>query len=99
MATDPNDHPSHQVPEELPRPPGDLPPRESQRIRRRPPSLTRQLRQATLAKWRMSRAIRWASHPGCEQIAIHPHQSMANVHLCCTHSTSSRSSPGTIGST
>lgn len=28
MATDPRDHPLHQVPEELPRPPGDLPPAE-----------------------------------------------------------------------
>lgn len=26
MATDPNDHPLHQVPDNLPRPPGDLPP-------------------------------------------------------------------------
>lgn len=26
MATDPKDHPLHQVPEHLPRPPGDLPP-------------------------------------------------------------------------
>ena len=26
MATDPKDHPLHSVPEELPRPPGDLPP-------------------------------------------------------------------------
>ena len=28
MATDPNDHPLHQVPDEPPRPPGDLPPSE-----------------------------------------------------------------------
>lgn len=26
MATDPKDHPLHQVPDNLPRPPGDLPP-------------------------------------------------------------------------
>lgn len=26
MATDPAHHPLHQVPDELPRPPGDLPP-------------------------------------------------------------------------
>lgn len=26
MATDPKDHPVHAVPDELPRPPGDLPP-------------------------------------------------------------------------
>lgn len=26
MATDPTDHPLHKVPEDLPRPPGDLPP-------------------------------------------------------------------------
>lgn len=26
MATDPKDHPLHQVPKDLPRPPGDLPP-------------------------------------------------------------------------
>lgn len=30
MATDPKDHPLHQVPDELPRPPGDLPPSTDQ---------------------------------------------------------------------
>lgn len=30
MATDPTEHPVHQVPEELPLPPGDLPPSTEQ---------------------------------------------------------------------
>jgi len=30
MATDPKDHPLHQVPDNLPRPPGDLPPSTDQ---------------------------------------------------------------------
>lgn len=30
MATDPKDHPLHKVPDELPRPPGDLPPSTEQ---------------------------------------------------------------------
>jgi len=32
MATDPKDHPLHQVPDNLPRPPGDLPPSTEQPI-------------------------------------------------------------------
>lgn len=30
MATDPKDHPLHRVPDNLPRPPGDLPPSTEQ---------------------------------------------------------------------
>lgn len=30
MAADPKEHPAHQVPEHLPRPPGDLPPSTEQ---------------------------------------------------------------------
>lgn len=33
MATDPKDHPLHQVPDNLPRPPGDLPPSTEQPVR------------------------------------------------------------------
>lgn len=36
MSTDPKDHPPHQVPDNLPKPPGDLPPSTEQPVTPQP---------------------------------------------------------------
>lgn len=63
MATDPNEHPAHKVPETYPLPPGDLPPSTETPTIPRSPSSPNQGR-TTLAKLRMKVQILWARRPG-----------------------------------
>ena len=63
MATDPNEHPAHKVPETYPLPRATCRPVPRRRLSPRSPSSPNQGR-TTLAKLRMKVQILWACRPG-----------------------------------